>query len=114
VDLSAEPNILAGLTLDFRDEHYPFWSKDADNNPIILKRVDIFAKLTKDTATTIEVFENSNATGNQDSLDKDTYLNNFRVGKLTNIQLPAAIGEFTLYFTDNSMEDLWLALTWAK
>jgi len=111
VDLSADPKILAGLTLDLRDEHYPFWSKD--NNPIILKRVDIFAKPTKDTETTIEVFDNSNATGNADSLDKDS-LNDVWVGKLTNIQLPEATGEFTLYFTDNSMEDLWLALTWGK
>jgi hypothetical protein len=30
------------------------------------------------------------------------------------IPLPAHIGEFTLYFTDNSMEELWLALTWGK
>jgi hypothetical protein len=114
VDLSAEPNILAGLTLNLRDEHYPFWSKDEDNNPLDLKRVDIFAKPTEDTETTIEVFDNSNATGNTDSLDKDTSLNDVRVGKLTNITLPAATGEFTLYFTDNSMEDLWLALTWGK
>ncbi|MCK5014072.1 MAG: insecticidal toxin protein [Candidatus Omnitrophica bacterium] len=114
VDLSAEPNILAGLTLDFRDEHYPFWSKDADNNPIILKRVDIFAKPTGDTETNIEIFDNSNAAGDPDSLVEDTSLNDVRVGKLTNIQLPAATGEFTLYFNDNSMEDLWLALTWGK
>jgi len=114
VDLSADSNILAGLTLDFQNEHYPFWSKDEDNNPIVLKRVDIFAKPTKDTETNIEVFDNSDAAGDPDSMDKDSSLNDARVGKLTNIQLPAAIGEFTLYFNDNSMEDLWLALTWGK
>ena len=114
VDLSADPNILAGLTLNLRDEHYPFWSKDEDYKPIGLKRVDIFAKPTEDTETTIEVFDNSNATGNKDSLTEDTSLNDVRVGKLTNIQLPDATGEFSLYFTDNSMEDLWLALTWGK
>ncbi|MBW2690226.1 MAG: insecticidal toxin protein, partial [Deltaproteobacteria bacterium] len=114
VDLFADTNILAGLTLNLRDEHYPFWSKDADNKPIGLKRVDIFAKPTKDTKTSIEIFDNSDAAGDPDSLDKDTSLNDIRVGKLTNIQLPAAIGEFSLYFNDNSMEDLWLALTWGK
>jgi hypothetical protein len=114
VDLSADPNILAGLTLNLRDEHYPFWSKDEDYKPIGLKRVDIFAKPTEDTETTIEVFDNSNATGNKDSLTEDTSLNDVRVGKLTNIQLPDATGEFSLYFTDNSIEDLWLALTWGK
>ena len=76
--------------------------------------MDIFAKPTEDTETTIEIFDNSNAAGDSDSLVKDTSLNNARVGKLTNIELPAAIGEFTLYFTDNSVEDLWLALTWGK
>ena len=112
-DVFADP-IFAGLTLDLRDEHYPFWSKDKDYKPIDLKRVDLFAKPTKDTDTTIEVFDNSNAAGDPDSLKKDTSLNNVLVGKLTNIQLPDATGEFTLYFTDNSMEDLWLALTWGK
>ncbi|MBW2690193.1 MAG: insecticidal toxin protein, partial [Deltaproteobacteria bacterium] len=114
VDLAADPNILAGLTLDLRDEHYPFWSKDEDNNPIGIKRVDIFAKPTKETGTTMDVFDNSNAEGDPAGLEKDTSLNNVLVGKLTNTQLPAATGEFTLYFTDNSMEDLWLALTWGK
>ena len=54
------------------------------------------------------------ATGNTDSLDKDTSLNDVMVGKLTKIPIPDATGEFTIYFTDNSMEDLWLALTWGK
>ncbi|MGH9960058.1 MAG: hypothetical protein ACREBC_23535 [Pyrinomonadaceae bacterium] len=45
---------------------------------------------------------------------EDASLGNLRAGKLTNIPLPAPIGKFTLYFNDNWMEDLWLALAWGK
>jgi hypothetical protein len=41
-------------------------------------------------------------------------MGNLRAGKLANIPLPAPAGKFTLFFNDNSMSDLWLALAWGK
>jgi len=46
----------------------------------------------------------------------DASLGGVRVGKLTNITPPKPLStptdKFTLYFNDNSMEALWLAVTW--
>jgi len=109
-------NQVAELTLNLREEHYPFWSKDT--KPLVLKRVDFLAKPTKDTKPIISVFNKPNdepvGTKKGDPLSTNTSLNNLRTGKLTNISLPSPTGKFALYFDDNSMEDLWLALAWGK
>jgi len=98
---------LAELTLNLREEHYPFWSQGRLE---AIKRVDLFAK----TENTIEVTDKADETGDKDTLVDDASLGNLRAGKLTNIPLPAPTGKFTLYFNDNSMEDLWLAVAWGK
>lgn len=106
---------VAALTLNFRDEHYPFWSKGLLK---ALKRVDLFAKPTKDTKPTItasnKLTDEPVGTTKEDSMTNDTSFGGLRVGKLTNVPLPAPTGTLTLYFNDNSMEDLWLALAWGK
>jgi len=99
---------VAELTLDLREEHYPFWSQGRLE---ALKRVDLYAKTTKNS---VEVSDETDGSGNKDTLFKDTSLDNLRAGRLTNIPLPAPTGKFRLYFNDNSMEDLWLALAWGK
>ncbi len=99
---------VAELTLNLREEHYPFWSQ---NRLKALKRVDLYAKTTENS---VEIGDKPDGTGNKDSLVKDTSLGNLRVGGLTNIPLPAPTGKFALYFDDNSMQDLWLALAWGK
>ena len=103
--IEIEGETTAVLTLNLREEHYPFWSKSRLE---AVKRLDLFAKTNKNSV------DIADGTGNNDTLAKDASLGNLCAGKLTNIPLPAPIGEFTLYFTDNSMEELWLALTWGK
>jgi len=76
-----------------------------------VKRVDLYAKTTKNS---VEISDKPDGTGNKDTLVKDTSLDNLRAGRLTNIPLPAPTGKSTLYFNDNSMEDLWLALAWGE
>ncbi len=100
----------AALTLVLRQEHYPFWSQD---NLVAIRRADLIIKTTK--ATTIAY--NAEGTGNKDTLVKDKSLGNLFIGRLTN--LPASTKpistetkKFILYFNDNSMEDIWLALSW--
>ena len=44
----------------------------------------------------------------------DPSLGELCAGNLTDIPLPPPTGSFTLYFDGNSMEKLWLALTWGK
>jgi hypothetical protein len=98
----------APLTLNLRPEHYPFWSQGRLE---AVKRVDFFAKTVKNV---VDISTNADGTGSKDTLIKDPSFGDLRVGKLTNIPLPAPISKFTLYFNDNSMEDLWLTLVWGK
>lgn len=98
----------AELTLNLRAEHYPFWSQE---HLEAVKRLDFFAETVKNT---VDISTNADGTGSKDSLLKDATLGNFRTGKLTNIPLPAPTGQFTLYFNDNSMEELWMAVSWGK
>jgi len=52
----------------------------------------------------------------KDSLAKgDTTFGNLLVGKLTQIALPTnPVGGFQLFFDDNTMEDVWIAVTWGN
>jgi hypothetical protein len=116
---SVSQQVFAGLTLTLREEHYPFWSQPYfkqdpnDNIQAGVKSVKLFAK----TANDVKIADNANVneTGTKtDELKADPLFRNIRRGKLVNIARPKPIGEFTLYFNDTSMEDLWLALTWGK
>jgi Tc toxin complex TcA C-terminal TcB-binding domain len=109
---------VAELTLNLREEHYPFWSRGRLE---AVKRADLFAKPTKDTKATVTVSnkltDDPVGTRKEDgmvTMVTDTSLDNLRVGKLANIPRPTPTGKFTLYFNDNSMEDVWLALAWGK
>ncbi len=103
-----EPAQFATLTLNLREEHYPFWSKGMLE---AVKRLDLFAKTAKNSVT---IADKLDRTAKKDALVKDLSLGAIRAGKLANISLPAPIGEYSLHFDDNSMDDLWLALTWGK
>ncbi|MBD1930311.1 MULTISPECIES: toxin [Cyanophyceae] len=96
----------AALMLNLSAEHYPFWSQGRLG---AIKQVDFLAK----TKNPVEISTNVDGTGNKDTLGEPS-LGNLRRGKLTNIPLQAPIGLFAVYFDDNSMEDIWLALTWGK
>ncbi len=111
----------AELSLRLREEHYPFWSRGRVE---ITKRVDWFAKATKDTKNEIGVSSQLDNAGDLDSTVKDNMVKDpafpgLRVGKLDKVPLPKSIhsapGEkFTIFFDDNSMDDLWIALYWGK
>ncbi len=105
----------ADLTLNLREEHYPFWSKGLLET---VERVDLFAKPSKDTEATVTVSNKLTdipvGTRKEDGMVTDPSLGSLRVGKLAKIPRPKPIGKFTLYFSDNTMEDLWLALAWRK
>jgi Tc toxin complex TcA C-terminal TcB-binding domain len=101
------PVTTAELSLNLRAEHYPFWSQ---NNLTAVKRIDCLAQSTKD----VEVASNAAGTENKTALAKDASLGNLRTAKLPDAILPSPIGPFILHFSDNSMEDLWLAVSWGK
>jgi hypothetical protein len=98
---------LAGLSLPLRAEHYPFWSQGVPN--FTIKHVEFFAQ----TTSSVTLNDKADGTGNKDKLVLDKTMN-LQVGSLNTIPLPAPLGKFTLYLDNNSMDDLWLAVTWGK
>lgn len=105
----------AKLTLAILEEHYPYWSKDILKT---VKRVDLFAKPAIGTKNTIKIAnKSSNNSSEQDTMTKDLSLNGLLVGKLAKLPVPTGTvsnPNITLYFDDNSMKDLWIAILWGK
>lgn len=100
------------LSCNFRQEHYPFWSQGYLNT---VESVDILARSSN--LDSLEVSNVKEGTGKRDTLNKDTRLGNILVGKLSGgeegIALPGnPIGQLTLFFNNNNLMDLWIALKW--
>jgi len=111
----------AELTLRLKEEHYPFWSRSRVE---VAKRVDLFVKATKDTKDEIGASSKLDSAGELDSTVKDNLVKDpafpgLRVGKLDKIPLPKPIHsapeeKFTIFIDDNSIDDIWIALSWGK
>jgi hypothetical protein len=100
------------LALNLRPEHYPYWSQGRLKS---VKRVDILARSTKASLDIFDKVDQNDMTVKKDSLARDTAFGNLLVGKLTQIALPTnPVGEFQLFFDDNTMEDVWIAVTWGN
>ena len=110
----------AELNLSLVAELYPFWSQGiVGTHP--LKAVEFFAEMSPgDNTPAISINSKADKSGKNDVLVKNPLLGNLLTGSLVkNVPLPATITDathppLTLYFDDNAMEDLWLAITWGK
>jgi hypothetical protein len=109
----------AELQLALVPQLYPFWSQGiVGSNPVL--GVEFFAQMAPgDNTAVININDKADLSGNDDTLVKNPQLGNLLTGSLTKIALPAAITDathppLTLYFDDNSMKDLWLAIAWGK
>jgi hypothetical protein len=101
------------LAVKLRPEHFPFWSQSLLNSVV---RVDLFAQSTEDpVAGPITVADSPDARPpDQDTLTETPSLDHMLVGKLDQVPLPdKPIGDLKLYFDDNQLSDLWIALTWS-
>ncbi len=99
----------AELSLNLREEHYPFWSKGRLK---AVKQVDAYARFDK-TAPKVTIVKNADGTGEKDELSIGAPLGDFwAIGNKLKNRPVAPTGEFNLYLNNNSMEDLCLALTW--
>jgi hypothetical protein len=70
-------------------------------------------------ATTVTLNDKADGSGNKDALVQNRQFGNLLVGSLTKIALPSAVTDpthppLTLYFDDNTMQDLWIAITWSQ
>jgi hypothetical protein len=111
----------AELTLKLREEHYPFWSKGRVR---VIKRMELFVRAAIDTPGQIEFSSRLDNAGALDPTVTDTLSGDpdypgLRRGKLDKNPLPKPIHsgpeeKFTIFLNDNSMKDLWIAITWGK
>ena len=81
--------------------------------------MEVIARSTQQPGpATLEVFDqadDSPAPAKKDTLSKAPALGNLLAGKLSSIPLPAGpVGTLRLFFPDNQLEDLWIALTWGN
>ena len=113
----AGATITAGLSLTLLPQHYPFWAQGiVGNTPV--KSVQLIAEIS-DKAVTVNIYDKADKSGNNDALSQNPTLGNLLSGNLVKIALPAAVTDAThpplaLYFDDNAMNDLWVAITWGK
>jgi len=120
----------APLSLSLSAQHYPFWAqqifRDAQrqNKRVGLKAVGIFAEMPPNDATTqVNLYDHADpaaAAVKSESLNQNPSFGSFLAGNLTKIPLPNALADppasppLTLYFDNNSMKNLWVAITWPK
>jgi hypothetical protein len=106
---SNNPTQRPAISLDLREEHYPFWSRGSLD---AINRVDVYARTAK---AGVEVTAQADGNGPKDMLVPDAALGNLRVGELKHVPLPQSpVGNYTFYLNDRTMTDLWLALAWGK
>lgn len=101
----------AELTLRLVPEHYPFWSQDRLGT---IKRAMVFAKTS---VQEIKITEKADATGMSDVIN-DKSLKGMLMGKLETLvpisPISSADNPLKLHINNNTMTDLWLALTWGE
>jgi len=119
---SAPPAPTAQLQLTLIPELYPFWSQasvaGSVPKPVKLIGVQFFAQMPAgSTVSTVNLNDKADLTGKADTLVRNPAMGNLLSGALTNIALPAAVTDsanppLTIFFDNNSMEDVWMTLTW--
>lgn len=104
----------AELSLDLRPEHYPFWSKGRLKS---VQGADVIARAS-DEVDSIEIAEKTDGTGKSDTLDRptDPNLSGLLKGTLADLAPKSPVSDpnkpFKLFFKQNSMTDLWIAIAW--
>lgn len=111
--------LTAELQLTMVPELYPFWAQDIVG-PNSIKAVEFFAEMSKPVQVNLYDKADKTSPAQPDILAPNPLLGNLAMGSLVNIKpLPAAVTDathppLTIYFDNNSMKDLWLAITWGK
>lgn len=95
------------LSLELREEHYPFWSRGILET---IKRADAYARTAK---ANLEIATKADGTVKA-VLVPDASLGNLKAGKFPDGAITSPVGILKLYLKDKTITDLWLALAWGK
>jgi hypothetical protein len=103
----------AELSLELRPEHYPFWARGRLKS---VKDATVIAKVGEGLDK-IEIYEKEDGTGKKDQLarDRNTDPAGPLTGALTKLAPKSPVTDakpLKLYFEDNSIQDLWIAIAW--
>lgn len=97
---------VAELSLTLREEHYPFWSRGRLD---AIVGVELLAKAARADFT---VAYEDGGSGSTDRIVRAPDWGNLLRGTLPNFPLRTPHGRVSLYVNDNTVEELWLAVTW--
>jgi hypothetical protein len=104
---------VAPLSFTLRPEHYPFWATAFTT--INLSAIMLYAEPAAATKPTVTVYDQAvddpAHPRKHDPLVTNSALGNLRTGAIS-APLPPAVGPISMYLDDNSMNDIWIALTW--
>lgn len=107
-------NPTAGLSIALKLEHFPFWAKDVIKK---IAAIEILAKGANDGAT---IYLNANREAGQ-TLEQDPRFGDLSEKKLSSDYFPALRNgqnnwpmNINLFFDNNQIDDLWLAVTWSS
>jgi hypothetical protein len=108
---SQEPdtNERYALKIGLRAEHYPFWIQSSLKT---VKGIDLIA--CSNATEDIEVFDQAD-TSAETPIASLTQEESLFCGKFTETALPSSpVTELNLFFDDNELEDLWIAITFGE
>jgi hypothetical protein len=107
----------AELLITLRQELYPFWAQGLLGTGL-LQGVEFFAEMPPNQPAVVNLYTNANNTGPTDSLNQNPAMGGLLMGSLVNIPRPGAFtgGQnppLDIFFDNNSMKNLWMAITWS-
>ena len=101
------------LKVNLREEHYPFWSRGRLNS---VKLVELFARSENSTLEVMGTAAGPAAGAeSKDTLTRNPTLGDLLSGRLQNLKpLARPADAVTLFFSDNRIEELWIAVAWGN
>ena len=98
------------LTFTIRDVHYPFWSQGHRTD---VTSVTLFARSGQAMVDVFDVADRTDITAKKETLTPDPVYNRLRVGEVKAFQpLALPTGTFRVFFDDQAIDDLWVAVGW--
>lgn len=108
----------AKLSLELKEDHYPFWSKGRLES---IKKAYLYARPISNKAEKISVIQTQldgeledNSEPKEDYFEPNDDLGDLLECELVSIPLPVPVGDFSIKLSTNLLENMWVALAWGR